>query len=60
MSSVSMVASVQATDIIKHITGTGDTLEGRLLTMSMESNFYDTVEISRNPECQVCGEIRCK
>lgn len=59
-SSVSMVASAQATDIIKYLTGTGDTLDGLLLTMSMESNSYGTVEISKNPECPVCGEIRCK
>ncbi len=59
-SSVSMIASLQATDIIKHITGIGETSAGNLLTVSMASNLCDKVEVHKNPECPVCGEIRCK
>lgn len=57
-SPVSMIASVQATDIIKYITGIGETLAGSLLTISMDSNSYNKVGISKNPECPVCLNIR--
>jgi molybdopterin/thiamine biosynthesis adenylyltransferase len=56
-SSVSMIASMQAMDIIKHITGIGETSAGNLLTVSMDSFSWDRVEIRKNPECPVCGEI---
>ncbi len=56
--SVSMVASVQAMDIIKHITGTGKTLAGTLLTISMKDNLYETSDILPNSECPICADAR--
>ncbi len=52
---VSIVASVQASDIVKHITGTGETTAGKLFTMFAGTNEYGTVTINRDPDCPVCG-----
>ncbi len=57
---VSLIASIQASDTVKSITGTGETLAGKLFTVSMESNEYSTVDICPNPKCSVCGKIHCK
>ncbi|MGE0015168.1 MAG: ThiF family adenylyltransferase [Candidatus Methanomethylophilaceae archaeon] len=52
---VSIVASVQASDIVKHITGTGETTAGKMFTMFAGTNEYDTVAINPDPDCPVCG-----
>ena len=54
---VSMIASAQSSDIIKFLTDTGKTLAGVLLTISIDSNNYDTVDIRPDPECPVCGGV---
>lgn len=57
---VSLIASIQASDTVKFLTGTGDTLAGKLFNVSMESNEYRTVDIRPDPNCSVCGKTRCK
>lgn len=55
---VSIIASVQASDIVKHITGIGDTTAGKMFTMFAGTNEYDTVAINPDPDCPVCGSLR--
>ena len=57
---VSLIASIQASDTVKFITGNGDTLAGKLFTVFMESNEYSTVHIRPDPKCSICGKTRCK
>jgi adenylyltransferase/sulfurtransferase len=57
---VSLIASVQASDTIKFITGTGDTLAGKLFTVFTGSNEYNTIDIRPDLKCSVCGKTRCK
>lgn len=57
---VSLIASIQASDTVKFITRTGETLAGKLFTVFMGSNEYSTVEIRSDPKCSVCGKTRCK
>ncbi|HKM09222.1 MAG TPA: HesA/MoeB/ThiF family protein [Candidatus Methanomethylophilaceae archaeon] len=51
----SMVASLQASDIIKFLTGTGETLAGKLMTISIDTNSYHIIDIRPDPRCPVCG-----
>ncbi len=55
---VSLIASVQASDIVKFITGSGETMEGKLFTVFAGTNDYGTVAISPDPKCPVCGRIQ--
>ncbi len=57
---VSLIASVQASDSVKFITGTGKTLAGKLFTVSMLSNEYNTVDIRPDPKCPTCEKFHCK
>ena len=50
-----MTGAIQATEVIKHFTGIGTTLQNKLLvfdTMFMRCNIID---IKRNPKCSSCG-----
>lgn len=50
-----IVGSIMAAEAIKHITGAGRTLAGRMLLFDALWGETRTVEIERNPECPVCG-----
>ena len=50
-----VVASLQATEAVKHLVGFGETLLNRLLIYNgLEMTFHHT-RISPNPDCKVCG-----
>ena len=51
-----VIGSLQATEAIKYILGTGDLLTGRLLTYDALRMKFREVPINRNPKCPVCGE----
>jgi molybdopterin/thiamine biosynthesis adenylyltransferase/rhodanese-related sulfurtransferase len=51
-----IVGSLQASEALKILLGTGETLEGRLLLFDALHTTFDEVAIRRNPECPVCGE----
>lgn len=53
---VSAIASVQASEVIKYITGKGRLLEGRLLTMDLENGEFTTIDIKRRKDCPVCDQ----
>lgn len=51
-----LIASIQATEAIKIITGLGDSLSGRLLLYDALGMIFHPVQIKRNPNCVVCGD----
>lgn len=53
---VGVVGSIQAAEAIKHLTGLGRTLRGRLLLVDMGSSQFRELRISRDPHCPVCGD----
>jgi adenylyltransferase/sulfurtransferase len=51
-----LIGTLQATEVIKLLTGMGAPLIGRLLMVeTLEMNFR-TVNVPKNPDCPVCGE----
>lgn len=53
---VGHLGTLEATEAIKIILGTGQTLRGRMLIYDALNVEYSTFEWSRNPECPVCGD----
>jgi adenylyltransferase/sulfurtransferase len=50
------VGAMQATEVVKLITGVGDPLDGRLLAYDAADMSTETVTYRPNPSCPVCGE----
>jgi adenylyltransferase/sulfurtransferase len=46
---------VQATEALKLLVGTGETLAGRLLVYDAAGLSMDSVPIRSDPDCPVCG-----
>jgi molybdopterin/thiamine biosynthesis adenylyltransferase len=51
-----VIGAIQATEVIKVITGIGRPLTGRLLQYDALDMSFDEVIVSRDPACPVCGE----
>lgn len=51
-----IVGSLQASEALKLVLGTGETLAGRLLLFDALHTTFDEVTIRRNAECPVCGD----
>jgi adenylyltransferase/sulfurtransferase len=52
---VGVIASIQATEVIKYILGVGDLLQGRLMTFDGLTMNFETVQIKQDENCPVCG-----
>ena len=50
------VGTLQATEVIKQITGIGEPLVGRLLMVDALEMSFRTLKVQKNHECPVCGE----
>ncbi|WP_254766546.1 SAMP-activating enzyme E1 [Salinilacihabitans rarus] len=50
------VGCIQATEVVKHLIGRGDLLEGRLLLYDAMGMTFETVSVRPNPDCPVCGD----
>ncbi|WP_022835398.1 molybdopterin-synthase adenylyltransferase MoeB [Salisaeta longa] len=50
-----LVGTLQATEVIKLLTGIGEPLVGRLLMIDALAMNFRTLNIQKNPECPVCG-----
>jgi len=50
-----VIASIQATEALKYITGNGRLLAGRFLVYDGLNMRFDEIKVSRDPECPVCG-----
>src|SRR4029079_19227435 len=46
---------LQATEVIKLITGIGEPLVGRLLLYDALSTSFSEVKVRRDPECPICS-----
>lgn len=57
-----VIASLQAMEAIKYITGVGELMAGRLLLFDGNDMRFSEVRIKRNPHCQDCarwlGEVK--
>jgi len=51
-----IVGSMQALEVIKYLTGTGDLLKNRLLFIDGKSFNTNSINITKNPECKVCSK----
>jgi len=52
---VGIIGSIQATETLKVLSGTGDPLYGRLLLMDAMSMEFRSVRLPADPHCPVCG-----
>ena len=50
------IGIVQATEVIKYLTGTGELLTDRLLHWDGERATVDEIRLERDPTCPVCGK----
>ena len=50
------IGSIQVTEAIKLLTGTGDSLAGRLMIYDALAMTYRTVRVRKDPECAICGK----
>ncbi len=50
------IGTLQATEAIKLILGTGEPLIGRLLLYNAQDMSFEFVRLHKNPKCRVCGE----
>lgn len=51
-----VIGTMQATEVLKILTGFGQPLYGRLLQFDAEELRFHEVKARRNPKCPVCGE----
>jgi adenylyltransferase/sulfurtransferase len=51
-----IVGTIQATEAIKWLLGTGETLAGRLLLIDALRMEFRSLSVSPDPKCPVCGE----
>ncbi|MHB1875069.1 MAG: adenylyltransferase/sulfurtransferase MoeZ [Streptosporangiaceae bacterium] len=50
------IGSIQVTEAIKLLTGTGEPLAGRLMVYDALEMNYRTLNIKKDPNCAICGE----
>ena len=50
------IGTLQATEVIKLLTGVGEPLVGRLLMSDALNMDFRTVNVPTNPDCPVCGD----
>ncbi len=53
-----MIGIIQATETVKLILGTGESLVGRLLLYDALAMRFRELKLRRNPECPICGDHR--
>jgi molybdopterin/thiamine biosynthesis adenylyltransferase len=51
-----VIGCVQASEVVKHILGTGDLLEGRMLMYDGLAMKFSEMKVRRDPACPVCGK----
>ncbi|MDR1865804.1 MAG: HesA/MoeB/ThiF family protein [Bacteroidales bacterium] len=51
-----MLGTIQAAEVLKFLTGTGELLADRLLSFNAKTMNFRTVKLHKNRQCPVCGE----
>lgn len=52
-----VIGCLQATEVLKYLTGVGTTLKGRMLIFDGEDMVFNAVKIERQPSCPDCGAL---
>jgi len=55
-----VIGCIQATEVIKYITGLGDLLTGRLLNYDGLRMTFSEFTVTRDPDCTHCGKVTGK
>ncbi len=50
-----IVGAIQAMEAVKYLTGIGETLKNRLLFIDGFAMKFETITVTKNPQCPVCG-----
>ena len=51
-----ILGTIQATEVLKYLTGVGDLLTNRLLTFNAKRMEFRTIKLNHNHKCRVCGD----
>ncbi|MFT4071521.1 MAG: HesA/MoeB/ThiF family protein [Dysgonamonadaceae bacterium] len=51
-----MLGTIQAAEVLKFLTGTGELLTDRLLTFNAKTMNFRNVRLKKNSKCPVCGD----
>ncbi len=54
---VGVLGSLEAMEALKFLTGTGETLAGKLLIMEGAVPSFDVIDVARDPRCPACGRL---
>lgn len=52
-----MLGALESMEALKFLTGTGETLAGRLLVIEGAVPSFDVIDIARDPDCPACGRL---
>jgi len=52
---VGVIASIQAAEALKLLTGNLDALHGRLISCDVWTGQYQAIRVGRNPDCRACA-----
>jgi Dinucleotide-utilizing enzymes involved in molybdopterin and thiamine biosynthesis family 2 len=50
-----ILGTIQATEVLKYLTGVGELLTNRLLTFNAKTMEFRTIKVKHNANCGVCG-----
>ncbi|HWS00128.1 MAG TPA: molybdopterin-synthase adenylyltransferase MoeB [Prolixibacteraceae bacterium] len=51
-----ILGTIQATEVLKYLTGIGELLTNRLLTFDAKKMEFRTIKLKNNHRCAICGE----
>ena len=51
-----MLGTIQATEVLKFVTGSGDLLTNTLLTFNAKNMDFRKIKLKRQKNCPICGE----
>jgi len=51
-----MLGTIQATEVLKYLTGVGELLTNRLLTFDAKKMEFRTIQVKHNHRCAICGD----
>lgn len=51
-----LIGLIEATETIKHLTGIGEVLKGKLLFCDFKEMSFNKIEIFKQPDCPICSE----
>ncbi len=51
-----ILGTIQATEVLKYLTGVGNLLTDRLLTFNAKTMEFRNIKVKHNHKCQVCGD----